>query len=104
MSIKRTPGEIAEAWYQESEILAAMQSAEIPSSIHIEEREVFAKWMTRQYRLAMAKGIEKARAEYQPPAEVREAMAKYRMWGEDADVRPILDWALAVGGEVESTS
>lgn len=62
----KTPWDIAEAWYGEEEIARAIKnsgkgfphSEPIPRDVDSPE---FAKWITHQYRLAMAKGIQLGR-------------------------------------------
>lgn len=67
VAMRRTPWEIAEAWYDEDGIARAIQQsgdggfgswAEIPEDVHSPE---FAKWLTHQYRLAMSKGVQLGR-------------------------------------------
>ncbi len=68
MSIeRRTPWEIAVAWYDEAGIVRAIHESgtgefgawdKIPSDV---TSAAFAKWLTHQYRLAMAKGIQLGR-------------------------------------------
>lgn len=64
---RRTPWEIAEAWYSEQEIaggigramsITAESHERLPADVLSPE---FAKWLTHQYRLAMAKGIQLGR-------------------------------------------
>lgn len=63
---QRTPWEIAVEWYKEEEITRTLLSigadslllGSIPETVRSEE---FAKWITHQYRLAMAKGIQLGR-------------------------------------------
>lgn len=59
----QTPKEIADDWYKVDEIHHALRHAgsgnfgaadQIPTDVKSRE---FAEWMTKQYRLAMAKGI-----------------------------------------------
>lgn len=66
-AIPKSAWKIAEEWYRESEIthsilrskrLLAERSERIPEDVYSPE---FAKWLTDQYRLAMAKGIEMGR-------------------------------------------
>lgn len=63
----RSPIEIAESWYDTEGMTKAIQSAgdggfgdqgPIPQNVKSKE---FAEWMTYQYRLAMAKGIQLGR-------------------------------------------
>lgn len=65
--MRRTPFEIAEAWYNEEVIAKAIQDSgsngfgswgKIPENVYSPE---FAKWLVYQYRLAMAKGIQLGR-------------------------------------------
>jgi len=74
--MRRTPLEIAESWYDSEGIEKAIMSAgdgsfgdsgQIPPDVKSKE---FAKWLTCQYRLAMAKGIQLGRdcSEDKPPA------------------------------------
>lgn len=57
---RRTPWEIAEDWYREDDIQRAIRDTtrndhmRVPENVHSPE---FAAWLTRQYRLAMSKGI-----------------------------------------------
>ena len=67
-NMNRTPWQIAEKWYSEQEISEAIannrkrvaegMTEHIPHDVQSEE---FAKWLTHQYRLAMAKGIQLGR-------------------------------------------
>ena len=54
---KRTPYQRAEAWYSEAAMKRYLSSPEckIPRDTKSPE---FATWLTEQYRLAMAKGIQ----------------------------------------------
>lgn len=58
--ISRSPWAIAEEWYTETQIAMSIQrfDDEIPADVR---SEAFAKWLTHQYRLAMAKGIQLGR-------------------------------------------
>ena len=67
MTTRKTPWAIAEAWYGEMEIYRSIQRGLSPLA---EDRErippdvsspEFASWLTNQYRLAMAKGIQLGR-------------------------------------------
>ena len=53
--------EIAVSWYHEDDIAYAIQqkATEIPRNVRSEE---FAKWLTHQYRLALAKGVQLGRS------------------------------------------
>ena len=63
----KTPWEFACAWYNQVEIArsiaaarktrdgSAINNAKVPQDVYSNE---FAEWLTRQYRLAMTKGIE----------------------------------------------
>ncbi len=64
---RRTPFEIAESWYNEDQIhssiircrdLKGPSSEKVPTDVHSKE---FARWLTTQYRLAMAKGVQLGR-------------------------------------------
>lgn len=64
MTSELTPFEFAETWYSVKEIREAIARSgtddfgawtRIPSDVRSAE---FADWLTRQYRLAMAKGIQ----------------------------------------------
>ena len=64
---RRTPFEIAESWYDAQSVhrsilrcrdLKGPSSETVPTDVHSEE---FAKWLTTQYRLAMAKGVQLGR-------------------------------------------
>ena len=71
---KRLPTEIAEAWYREDSIAGCL-SHPGPANPHPPEdthSPAFAKWLTEQYRLAMAKGIQLTRSE---PAPRQDAVA-----------------------------
>jgi len=56
-----TPFEFATDWYKEEEIYSQLKKAnmisgeKVPEDIYSRE---FAKWLTHEYRLAMAKGIQ----------------------------------------------
>jgi len=65
--VRKTPWQIAVDWYKEEEIARSIASLRsqidfgmdpIPENV---DSPAFAKWITRQYRVAMAKGIELAR-------------------------------------------
>lgn len=68
MQHNKSPWDIAEAWYQEDQIAKAIERSgrqeclgaweRIPEDVHSPE---FARWLTHQYRLAMAKGIQLGR-------------------------------------------
>lgn len=67
--MRQTPYEIAEGWYRESEVASALERSgsgdfgawnPVPEDVHSPE---FAKWLTSQYRLAMAKGIQIGRGQ-----------------------------------------
>lgn len=78
----RTGFDIAEAWYVESQIAHSIQQTQkhwceeyrkIPSDIYSPE---FAAWLTEQYQLAMAKGVQLARDERTDlPAALRALIA-----------------------------
>ena len=63
---RKNAWEIAEDWYRESDIAHSIQYSrsiaydgeKIPVDVYSPE---FAKWLTNQYRLAMAKGIQLGR-------------------------------------------
>lgn len=64
---RQTPWEIAESWYSEAEIAEAIQrqrklfvdtAYKVPTDVYSEE---FARWLTNEYRCAMAKGVQLAR-------------------------------------------
>ena len=65
----RTPSEIANDWYDEEGIYLSIQHSgdenriaswdKVPDDVYSRE---FARWLTRQYRLAMVKGIEFGRS------------------------------------------
>ena len=64
-----TPWEIAEGWYDEDQIFRAIERSgsddvgsweKIPTDVHSRE---FARWLTHQYRLAMAKGVQLGRGD-----------------------------------------
>ena len=64
---RKTPWQIATDWYKEEEIARSITCQRsqidfgmdpIPENV---DSSAFARWMTHQYRLAMAKGIELAR-------------------------------------------
>lgn len=57
---RRSPWDIAEEWYGLKDIANGIQQNkhEIPADVQSED---FAKWLTHQYRLAMAKGIQLGR-------------------------------------------
>ena len=64
---RRTPWEIAQSWYGAEDIHRAIQCSgsgefgawsQIPANVKSRE---FAEWLTEQYRLAMAKGIQLGR-------------------------------------------
>ena len=62
---KKTPFEFAEQWYDEDSIARSIKDSrsivsfvegrKIPTDVYSPE---FARWLTHQYRLAMAKGIQ----------------------------------------------
>lgn len=53
---RRNAYEIAEQWYKESHIARSCETSRlIPRDVSSSE---FASWLTEQYRLAMAKGIQ----------------------------------------------
>jgi len=61
----KTPMQIAAEWYQTEEIARCIREHPdcntfdpIPTDVR---SDVFAEWLTRQYRLAMAKGIQLGR-------------------------------------------
>ena len=57
---RKTPFEIAEGWYQVDDIYRGIMSrVEEPRDTRSRE---FAEWLTSQYRLAMAKGIQLGRS------------------------------------------
>ena len=67
MSGRRTPWEIAEAWYDVEGIERAIRNSgtdepgtwrAVPHDVYSRQ---FAEWLTQQYRLAMAKGIQLGR-------------------------------------------
>lgn len=67
MDPNQTPWDIAESWYSVHEIASAIQRSgsddfgawnKIPTDIYSTE---FAVWLTHQYRLAMAKGVQLGR-------------------------------------------
>lgn len=53
----KTAWEIAEAWYTEEAIYNSINR--VPTDVTSRE---FARWLTHQYRLAMAKGIQLGRS------------------------------------------
>lgn len=64
---QRTPWEIAQLWYSVDDIERAIKDSgsgefgawrEIPRNVTSRE---FAEWLTEQYRLAMAKGVQLGR-------------------------------------------
>ena len=71
----KTSMEIAEAWYDEESIAGAIQRQKTPATFRLVSCDLkmpedvyspeFATWLTNQYRLAMAKGIDLARRECQ---------------------------------------
>ena len=55
---QQTPIEFANEWYRTDDIARCIADAgpcKIPHDVHSRE---FAEWLTDQYRLAMAKGIQ----------------------------------------------
>ena len=69
-SKRETPWEIAEKWYRVDEIAIGLSKAgssefgalpTLPKDVNSVQ---FATWLTHQYRLAMAKGIQLGRSEY----------------------------------------
>ena len=62
--MRQTPFEIAEAWYNPDsvweDIKGRVENRQMPRETYTRE---FAEWLTSQYRLAMAKGIQLARGE-----------------------------------------
>jgi len=59
---RRTPWEIAEAWYHAEQIHECIvhRKCRSPIPADTQSRE-FAEWLTDQYRLAMAKGVQLGR-------------------------------------------
>ena len=62
--MKKSPWDIAEKWYSEAQTVTTLSLPEYNSKI---PRDVtspeFGKWLTNEYRLAMAKGIQLGREE-----------------------------------------
>lgn len=65
--MRKTPWEIAEGWYEVDDVYRSLQRAgtdsfgaldKVPSNVQSRE---FAAWLTHQYRLAMAKGVQLGR-------------------------------------------
>lgn len=64
----KTPSEIAEKWYSEDEVHRILQPGTPFTGIHDEipndhTGRDFSRWLTNQYRLAMAKGIQLGRGD-----------------------------------------
>lgn len=63
-TIKLTPWDIAESWYDPEDIYHSIQQSgdmeKVPVNVH---GSAFARWLTHQYRLAMSKGIQLGRDE-----------------------------------------
>ncbi len=57
---RRSPWDIAESWYTIPDVAACVRrhDANIPNDVQSEQ---FARWLTHEYRLAMAKGIQLGR-------------------------------------------
>lgn len=56
---RRSPWDIAAAWYGLNDVTSCVQrSTDIPADVHSAD---FARWLTHEYRLAMAKGIQLGR-------------------------------------------
>lgn len=56
---RASPWDIAERWYELTDVTNCVQrSKDIPDDVHSAE---FARWLTHEYRLAMAKGVQLGR-------------------------------------------
>ena len=61
-AVRRTPWEIAEAWYNAEQIHGCIvrHKCRPPIPADTQSRE-FAVWLTHEYRLAMSKGVQLGR-------------------------------------------
>ena len=99
-SDKKTPMEFAREWYTDEGIFAAVcQSSDIPQVTNTCE---FAAWLTNQYRLTFAKGMQIARDETSKRPYWLEDLAERRLreiearGSEIVRLRAELDEALTV--------